>query len=237
MNTNTLTKSYDALTPEERFRLILAASARGDEAERDRLAHAGPRLALRMSEHVPFAQAFNELATLVYIELLEMAAFYNDANEAAQDALDCPADAQDKEDCPEEESEEDEDDSQDETELAAAPSDCGASKGPAWERLMQVAYSVGYMLRTLADGWKLFCKRLNIPSFLLWKEYPGFDRLQRALALTEKTAFTMEGLLSWLNRIRPAGEPERSEIPFTVEGIAEATEKAFQARAAWWSGD
>ena len=33
MNTNGLAKLYDRLTPKERLPLILAASARGDEAE------------------------------------------------------------------------------------------------------------------------------------------------------------------------------------------------------------
>ena len=36
MNTNGLAKLYGQLTPKERLPLILAASARGDEAERNR---------------------------------------------------------------------------------------------------------------------------------------------------------------------------------------------------------
>jgi hypothetical protein len=38
MNANALVKNYGRLAPEERFRLILAARGRGDEAESDRLA-------------------------------------------------------------------------------------------------------------------------------------------------------------------------------------------------------
>src|SRR5262245_39764486 len=37
MNVNSVVNRYKNLTPEERFRLILAASGRGDESERDRL--------------------------------------------------------------------------------------------------------------------------------------------------------------------------------------------------------
>ena len=37
MTINTLARHYDRLGAEERFRLILAAGARGDEAEQDRL--------------------------------------------------------------------------------------------------------------------------------------------------------------------------------------------------------
>ena len=44
MNANAIAKNYSRLTPEERFHLILAASGRGDEAERDRLLHARMRI-------------------------------------------------------------------------------------------------------------------------------------------------------------------------------------------------
>ena len=37
MNTNGLARLYDRLTPRERLPLIMAASARGDEMERERL--------------------------------------------------------------------------------------------------------------------------------------------------------------------------------------------------------
>ena len=40
MTANTAAKLYSNLTPEERFRLILAAGGRNDDAERDRLVRA-----------------------------------------------------------------------------------------------------------------------------------------------------------------------------------------------------
>jgi hypothetical protein len=46
---------------------------------------------------------------------------------------------------------------------------------------------------------------LHLPPFLLRQELPGFDRLQRALALAKEAAFVPEGMLCWLNAIRPAG--------------------------------
>ena len=70
---------------------------------------------------------------------------------------------------------------------------------PLWQRLLELAYAAGFMLRTKADGWKLFCERLHVPPFLVWQELPGFERLQEALAQTEKTAFNAEGMLRWLN--------------------------------------
>ena len=53
MNTKALAKHYSQLTPEELFRLIMAANARGDKAELDRLANAGQRITLSMSAHSP----------------------------------------------------------------------------------------------------------------------------------------------------------------------------------------
>jgi hypothetical protein len=92
------------------------------------------------------------------------------------------------------------------------------------------------MLRTKADGWKRFCERLDIPPFLLWEGLPGFDRLRRALALAERAAFEPEGMLRWLNAIRPAGEPELANVPVTAATVAAATEELFQKYVAWWGG-
>ena len=44
MNTKTLANHYSQLSAEERFRLIVAADDRGDEAEKDRLANASKRI-------------------------------------------------------------------------------------------------------------------------------------------------------------------------------------------------
>ena len=86
MNAKSLVKHYSQLTPVERFRLILAAGARGDEAEQDRLVNAGQRITLAMQDHAPYGDAFSELALLVFIELLEEAARYEEAFVWADDA-------------------------------------------------------------------------------------------------------------------------------------------------------
>jgi hypothetical protein len=225
-----LAKNYKCLTPEERFRLILAASGRGDEAERDRLAHAGERIALSFQDHAPYGQAFGELSLLTFIELLEEAASYQEGFAIANDTRDtCGAD-------------EDEEESDDTCEETDAPADDDAaqedaSQEPACVRALDLALASGYMLRTKANGWKLFCERLNVPPFLLWEEFPGFDRVQRALALAEKAAFVPEGFLVWLNRVRPKGEPEYTAVPLTVEGVADSNAEAFRHRVHWWAGE
>jgi hypothetical protein len=209
-----LAKNYKCLTPEERFRLILAASGRGDEAEAARLVNAGGKITLSMPDHAPFAQAFNDLALLTFIELVDEAAHY-------QAALDFADDARDTFDA-------------DEADESTVQKD--ANEDPVCFRTLDIGLAAGYMLRTKANGWKLFCERLNVPPFLIWGIHPGFDRLQLVLAMAEKAAFVPQGFLVWLNRVRPKGEPELTAVPLTVEGVADETEKAFRQRVQWWGG-
>jgi hypothetical protein len=115
-----------------------------------------------------------------------------------------------------------------------AQSDTGVRS--RWERHLDLACAAGFVLRTKVDGWKLFCQRLTIPPFAFWEALPGYDRLQRALKLTENAAFVAEAFVQWWNTIRPAGEPERTLPPLTVEGMAAGTEKVFRERVERWGG-
>ena len=76
MNSKILATQYAQLTPEERFRLAIAASGRGDAIERDRLMRSSERIHFAMPDVAPYLRAFNEIAVLIYIELLEEAAYF-----------------------------------------------------------------------------------------------------------------------------------------------------------------
>ena len=221
-----LAKNYDCLTPEERFRLIQAVSGRGDKAEADRLANAGERMTLSMLDHSPYAHAFNELSLLTFIELLDNALFYQSCWAFRDDARDIFDDDEN----------ETEDSTTEETHPQADES-LDPGKDRTWFRTLDAALAAGYILRTKANGWKLFCERLNVPPFLCWDMLPGFERLQVLLDAAEKTAFVPEGFLRWLNRVRPKGEPELKVVPLTEEGVADNTEKAYRQRAQWWGGE
>ena len=219
MNVNVVAKNYNHLTPEERFRLILAASGRGDEAEKGRLANAGRRITVSMPDHSPYAHAFNELAHLTFIELLNDAHCYTTAMTARDD----------------------------EAEGSEAEGSADKKRGRAttakqadlaWASSLGLALACGFVLRTKADGWRLFCDRLNVPVFLLWEGLPGSDWLESALTLAAKAAFAPGGFLRWLIRSRPEGEPEITAIPLllTAEGIADENAKAYRTRAEWWAG-
>jgi hypothetical protein len=104
------------------------------------------------------------------------------------------------------------------------------------ERKLRMALASGYVLRTKAEGWKQFCERWNNPPFLLWEDLPAFDQFQSALKLADLMAFTADGLLRWLNKVRPAAHPPITEVPVTAERTAEDVDQAFQIRIEWWNG-
>jgi hypothetical protein len=238
MNTNPVARHYGSLTPEERFRLIVAAGARGDEAERQRLTNAGRRITLSMPDHAPLGHAFHELALLIFIELLEEAARYLEALDHAEDVADIVGPEDEEEDCGEAE---DGGGNPTEGELdATADSELAEDytrDRPAWQRSLDIALAAGFMLRTKADGWMLFCERMSIPPFAGWEGLPGFDRLQRALKVAEQVAFVPEGMVRWLNAIRPQGAAEvTAEGLLSVQGYADGLEKLYRQCVAWWGG-
>jgi hypothetical protein len=242
MNPGDLSKHYGSLSPEERFKLILAAGARGDAAEQQRLINAGRDITLSCPDHSPYARAFDELATLCYIELLEEAARYLEFLDRAEDEPWWGQSAADEGDDPEAAGEEDPVEA-----ASVAPAGAVRGEGPAdggagrekksiGERYLRLALAAGYVLRTKAAGWQRFCAGLPVPAQALWALYPGYDRLQRALALAEHAAFEPAGFVRWLNEARPPGEPELTSPSLTVEGIAAATAEAFRQRTQWWGG-
>jgi hypothetical protein len=106
------------------------------------------------------------------------------------------------------------------------------------EQLFHLALAEGYRVKIKADGWKLWCERIGIPPFPGWEYLPGFKRVQRALDLADRIAFSPEGLLRWLNTIGPAGTPELAELPkaLTAETHAAEAEEMFRERAKSWGG-
>jgi hypothetical protein len=221
VNTKTLANLYSQLSAEERFRLIVAAGDRGDDAEQKRLSNASKRISFSNVDYSPFAQALQELAILIYLELVEEAAMYRDAFEPWNDAertgiIDGKKGTQE-----------------------SAEKDDGTIK----DRLFGLYLAQGYLLRSKAAGWKLFCDRMGISPFGLWQYLPGFERLQRNLQIVEGTpdrpgaAFTPTGMARWLNAVRPSGDPEVTEAKIvTAARFADGLDAAFRERVEWWGG-
>jgi hypothetical protein len=150
MNANAVARHYDRLTAEERFRLILAAGARGDEAEATRLLNSAGTATFSTADHAPFARAFDELATLVFLELLEEAARYHDALTRADETLDLFGG---------DEAEGGSAAGEGQDAKAAGPAEGEAGVRPLWQRSLDLALAAGFLLRTKAKGWKVFCEQ------------------------------------------------------------------------------
>jgi hypothetical protein len=232
MNANSVTAHYDRLMPEERFRLMMAAGARGDDAEQERLKATGGRITLSIQDHMPFANAFDELARLTFMELLDMSVGYLDAlegpseiDELSERGVDGATDGAD--------------------DAMAHPDDeVDSDRGMCLtgQRRLDIALATGYLLKVRTEGWKRFCERLGVPSFALWELLPGYKRLRIALRLADGTpdmpgaAFAPEGMIAWLNKVRPTGESEVRKLISTVDWYAERFEEMYRERATWWGG-
>jgi hypothetical protein len=215
MNPKALTRNYALLNPEERFQLIMAAEGRGDDTEQHRLKGSGGPLALTTQEHTPFARAFDELSTLVFLSLQDEAEKYLHALARASAATQERVRQESRD---------------------ADQTGSRQSQGSLEDRCYDLVLAAGYRLRTKTEGWQLFCQRRHLPPFALWENLPGFQRWYHTLQRTAEIAFEPEGLLCWLNRVRPPGTPEKVEVPLTAEGVADDLERMFQQSVRSWGG-
>src|SRR5688572_10889865 len=76
MNTARLVRHYDSLSPAERLPLIMAASARGDDQEWERLRTSAPRVVYQVTHHFGLAMAFRDLCEIHRMEMLNLAALF-----------------------------------------------------------------------------------------------------------------------------------------------------------------
>ena len=234
MNANGLARNYGCLSPEERWRLILAAIARGDDVEQSRLVNASPRIDLTTHDYVPFGHAFDELSLLVFLELLEVSADYLAVVRPAVAGLDGQAGAAEPLSANESEQEPESnewDDEEDEPDMDLSDGSEGIDEPTIpeeWREWSALQLALGFILQTKANGWKLFCERMTIPPFALWEGLPGYHRLRRALALAELNAFEPAQYLQWRNNVRQPGEPELTELTLTVERVADLTATLYR---------
>jgi hypothetical protein len=232
MNTNGLARHYDALTVEERYRLIMAAVGRGDDAEKDRLADAARRTLFSVADYGRFIRAFGELSLLTYIDLLACAADYL---ESVAWALDNPP--------PDRAGNEAEGDTAEaglpgtsgggpgDADADAGPG-CDADRAPTGRRARDLALLSAYEVKAKFDGWNLFCGRWNVPPrFIDWELLPGFDRLRDALEVAGEAGVSRERFWDCLIGQRDAGG--ELELPDTGVMSPGAFADFLEARFRW----
>ena len=226
-----LKRHYAELSGEERFRLILAASGRGDTVEKERLSKAGRRINLVTPDHAPAAFAFHELSLLTFIEVADAAGFFREVMlKSDHDAELAYERKQGK--VPTESA--DETDDEEDVEDDYVPLDKeGLVPRDRW---MEMTLAAGCILREKAKGWVLFCERIGVPPFSLWTALPGYDRLKRDLEIAETVAFTRKGLWRWLNRIRPGGDAKVKRV-LSAKRLARESEEMYRGQVRWWGGE
>jgi hypothetical protein len=231
-----LSKLYSTLKPEERFRLILAASSRGDYAEGSRLAAASKPLELKVQDYIPWALSFTEMAMIIFMELVELAAKHQDSLNHWCQAREVKQQASAEGDSV--------DDSEATSEIADSPEAEGPSEDDRYDMQLLSAYlAVGFSLKTKITGWKLFCERLNVPPFTIWKSFPGYDRFEAAMMRVEGTegrfpaAFPPEAMLRFLQNLRPEGTPELSMAGLmSAEAVAKELDEMLRTGVKQFGG-
>jgi hypothetical protein len=213
MKLDSLAKQYDRLTVEERFVLTVQAIGRADGAELDRLTAVAARKRVSTVDTYAHLESWLSVMFLSFLELVDRAAFLNES-------ITCWRDQMRDEDL--------------RWQQGATEKNNGE---PLSTRLGPAVFAAGYLLKTRMAGWELWCKRRKLPALAFFQELPGYDRLQRALALTRESrdrawgfAFSPNEMLNWLNTMRDQGRPELVELPCTAERYADEYEWRFQDR-------
>jgi hypothetical protein len=204
--------AYRVLTPEERFRLILAAGGRNDDTELDRLAGTSPRVSRTLPDYYPYVEAFQELTHQAYLEALDFAGHFFESLYMAD------------------------------AHAGYEPRRAVGDRRPTGEtRLLDTAFAAGYLLKTKAAGWTRFCDRLGVPPFLLWEALPGYDRVRRAVKAADGLAFDAKGFHRWRDgmhrkRGRDGADDAGPLREVTPEAETDRIEAMFWERVAWWGG-
>lgn len=216
MNKHRLNPLYDRIQPQERFRLIYAASARDDMAEYYRLIDAAPRKRVSVPDYFGASRAFDEVSMLIFIELVDDARAYVESRERADDFY------------------EDELVRQLEAARLELPIEV---PGSPWRRAHDIRRASAYRLHAKAQGWVQCCESMTVPAFRVWELFPGYERLQAGIAMAEQDRFNADEMLAWLNRVRPKDQPPSPSLNLSIAGFAESVRQLLAVRTAFWNGD
>jgi hypothetical protein len=178
MNTNDLAKHYDQLTARERLPLILAASARADAVERQRLLDSAPRVRFEAPHHFRLADALFEAAHFHLITLLDLAATY--WQWWGLWGWHCLRDETEK------------DNSGGRGKRAAAAARTKEA------RIYNLTRYHAFLFVTHVDGWKQFCAELSIDAAALRNDMPGWRTVTRTEGAARELAFARDDAMMFM---------------------------------------
>src|SRR5712692_2605299 len=171
MNTNHLAKLYDTLTARERVPLIIAAGARGDQAEQKRLSASAPKETFQVPDYYALAKALDKAADYHLLTLLDLAAnFWQWWGLWMTYGLRDPDTAGSKK------------------------GQRRKAKADQAEELRAEGIVRYYASRFVAhvDGWKQFCSERHIDPEVQLHFLPGWDTITRTEGPARELAFTPE---------------------------------------------
>ena len=214
MNTNPLTRRYKELTARERLQLIIAASARGDDVEREKLLGSAPTICLRAGHHYHLAEALFRAAHCHVAFLSDLAAKY--WQWWGLWGWHCLRDETEKGN-------------------GGAGRKRGAAR-TAETRLCNLTRYHAFLFVTHVDGWKKFCDELLIDAEVLLDDMPGWEMAKRTEGKAREDALSRDDALMFLlaeaiKTQRP--EAERLDDPTvpTAEELAQEWHKILERRA------
>jgi hypothetical protein len=202
MNIRHLTNLYDRLTPRERLPLVLAAGARGDEAEQERLSGSAPRARFEVPDYYNLAQALRKAGDFHLLTLLDLAAsfwqwwglwmLHGVRNESAE----------------------------------GIKKRQGPKARPEKARETRAGgIACYYAARFVAhvDGWQQFCSELHVDPEVQLNFMPGWDTITRTLEQARPLAFSPEEAARFvlLETVSPEGDASLERGPVPVETAAE----------------
>jgi hypothetical protein len=92
-----------------------------------------------------------------------------------------------------------------------------------------MALSLGYRVKVLAAGWKLFCDRAALDDRVYDEQLPGGGVLSLAAAVAEKVVFTPVEALEHMRRSNPGATGIE-----TAESVAADLQVLCEARVVKW---
>jgi hypothetical protein len=171
MNLYHLAKFYDRLTPLERLPLIIAAGARGDKVEQERLNASAPKQTFEVPHHLGLTRALRQAVDFHAVTLLDLAAnFWQWWGLWMIHAL---------------------------RERGAGGANRGSDHKAKTDKASETragGLACYYASRFVAhvDGWKQFCRELHLDPEVQLRFMPGWDIIQRTEAQTRELALSPE---------------------------------------------
>ena len=204
MNSNGLAKHYEALTPRERVPLIMAASSRGDEVERERLVNSAPKSGLRVANYFGFSQAVQEACFAYLLDQLNLAACFWRAEGLLASVCDLA-------DHPKRRKKRDE------------------SEQAREDRMLFLVRWFGYRIVVNADAWRRFCAELNIETPRMVAVLSDQLMLNDVEECARIVAFSADEA----NACPGHWKDENVRAP-TVDDVLKTWREFLDARMKWW---